>query len=244
MKRILVSNDDGVYSPGILALARVAQDYGDVRVVAPDVEQSAMGHAITVRRPLHYHRTRIDGLEAFRVDGTPADAVALGAHHWDKVDLVLSGINLGLNIGHNIRHSGTVSAAMQAAFLSIPAIAFSGPMSDDPVDYGVFEPYLRQVIELFLDLDDLPLLNVNFPLQPRGLRWTRQSVRHYDGYVIPGEDPMGRTHYWFGEEPREQVETGTDRWAIEHGYVSLTPLRLDLTDEHRLERVLRTLQDR
>ncbi len=242
--RILVSNDDGVYSPGIHALARVAQDYGNVRVVAPDVEQSAMGHAITVRRPLHYHRTLIDGLEAYRVDGTPADAVALGAHHWDKVDLVLSGINLGLNIGHNIRHSGTVSAALQAAFLSIPAIAFSAPSSDDPVDYAAFEPFLREVIELYLELDDLPLLNVNFPIEPKGLRWTRQSVRHYDGFLIPGEDPMGRTHYWFGEEPREQVETGTDRWAMDHGYVSLTPLRLDLTDEQRLERALRKLQDR
>ena len=242
--RILVSNDDGVYSPGIYALARVAQDYGDVRVVAPDVEQSAMGHAITVRRPLHYQRTMIDGLEAFRVDGTAADAVALGAHHWDKVDLVLTGINLGLNIGHNIRHSGTVGAAMQAAFLSIPAIAFSAPMTDDPVDFDVFEPYLRQVIELALTLPDVPLLNVNFPLEPKGLRWTRQSVRHYDGFVIPGADPMGRTHYWFGEEPREQVEPGTDRWAIEQGYVSLTPLRLDLTDEQSLERVLRRLQER
>jgi 5'-nucleotidase len=242
--RILVSNDDGVYSPGIRALARVAQEYGDVRVVAPDVEQSAMGHAITVRRPLHYQRTRIDGLEAFRVDGTPADAVALGAHHWDKVDLVLSGINLGLNIGHNIRHSGTVSAAMQAAFLSIPAIAFSAPSTDDePIEYAIVEPYLREVIELAQRLDDLPLLNVNFPLEPRGLRWTRQSVRHYDGYVIPGEDPMGRTHYWFGEEPREQVEPGTDRWAIEQGYVSITPLRLDLTDDQGLERMLRKLQD-
>ncbi len=242
--RILVSNDDGVYSPGIHALARVAQDYGDVRVVAPDVEQSATGHAITVRRPLHYHRTRIDGLEAFRVDGTPADAVALGAHHWGKVDLVLTGINLGLNIGHNIRHSGTVSAAMQAAFLGIPAIAFSAPNVDEPVDYAVYEPYLREVIELAQAIEDLPLLNVNFPLEPKGLRWTRQSVRHYDGFVIPSEDPMGRTHYWFGEEPREQVESGTDRWAIEHGYVSLTPLRLDLTDDQGLERVLRRLQDR
>jgi 5'-nucleotidase len=242
--RILVSNDDGVYSPGIHALARVAQDYGDVRVVAPDVEQSAMGHAITVRRPLHYHRTRIDGLEAFRVDGTPADAVALGAHHWDKVDLVLSGINLGLNIGHNIRHSGTVSAAMQAAFLSIPAIAFSGPIERRP-------RRLRRVRAISPSGDRaLPrtrrpaAAQRELPAQPRGLRWTRQSVRHYDGYVIPGEDPMGRTHYWFGEEPREQVETGTDRWAIEQGYVSLTPLRLDVTDDQRLERVLRKLQDR
>ncbi len=240
--RILVSNDDGVYSPGIHALARVAQRYGDVRVVAPDVEQSAMGHAITVRRPLHYHRTPIDGIEAYRVDGTPADAVALGTHHWDKVDLVLSGINLGLNIGHNVWHSGTVGAAKQAAFLGIPAIAFSGPMDENPVDYAVYEPYIRAVIDLLQEIGDVPLLNVNFPLEPRGMRWTRQSVRHYDGYLIPGEDPMGRTHYWFAEEPREQVEEGTDRWAIEHGFVSLCPIRLDLTDDGRLERALRKTQ--
>jgi len=238
--RILVSNDDGVYSPGIHALARVAQDFGEVRVVAPDVEQSAMSHAITIRRPLHYARVRIDGLEAFKVDGTPADCVALGAHHWDKVDLVLTGINLGLNIGHNIWHSGTVAAAKQASFLGIPAIAFSAPSAEaaspheGEVDYGVYEPYLRRVLELFLAHPDLPLLNVNFPERPRGLRWTKMSVRHYDGFVIPGQDPMGRTHYWFADEPRERVEEGTDRWAIEQGYVSLTPLRLDLTDGERL----------
>ncbi|MEJ2288752.1 MAG: 5'/3'-nucleotidase SurE [Deinococcales bacterium] len=234
--RILVSNDDGVFSPGIRALARLAQEFGDVRVVAPDVEQSAMSHAITVRTPLHYQRTPIDGLEAYRVDGTPADCVALGAHHWDAVDLVLSGVNLGLNIGHNIWHSGTVAAAKQAAFLRIPAIAFSAPYSEDVPDYSVFEPYARQIIRMFLELPDTLLLNVNFPRVPRGLRWTRQSVRHYQGLVVPGQDPMGRTHYWFSERPRQEVEEGTDRWAVEHGFVSLTPLRLDLTDDAALAR--------
>jgi 5'-nucleotidase len=239
--RILVSNDDGVYSPGIHALARIAQAYGDVRVVAPDVEQSAMSHAITVRRPLHYARVKIAGLEAYKVDGTPADCVALGTHHWDKVDLVLTGINLGLNIGHNIWHSGTVAAAKQASFLGIPAIAFSAPSSEGDAEYGVYEPFLKQVIELFMAHPDLPLLNVNFPERPRGLRWTKMSVRHYEGFVIPGEDPMGRTHYWFTEEPRERVEEGTDRWAIEQGYVSLSPLRLDLTDDERLAAALEHL---
>jgi len=123
--RILVSNDDGVFSPGIRALAKVAAEFGQVRVVAPDVEQSAMSHAITVRRPLHYTKTTIeDGIDAYRVDGTPADCVALGTHHWEEVDLVLTGINLGHNLGHNIWHSGTVAAAKQAAFLGIRAIAF------------------------------------------------------------------------------------------------------------------------
>ncbi len=233
--RILVSNDDGVHSPGIHTLARVAQRFGDVRVVAPDVEQSAMSHAITVRRPLHYHRTRIDGLEAYRVDGTPADCVAMGAHHWDRVDLVLTGINLGLNIGHNIWHSGTVAAAKQASFLGIPAIAFSAPVGEEEPDFGIYEQAVADVIELFLATDDVPLLNVNFAERPGELRWTRMSVRHYEGLVIPGEDPMGRRHYWFAERPRERVEEGTDRWAIEHGHVSLTPLRLDLTDDARLD---------
>ncbi|HKI58989.1 MAG TPA: 5'/3'-nucleotidase SurE [Trueperaceae bacterium] len=240
--RILVSNDDGVFSPGIRALARLAQEFGEVRVVAPDVEQSAMSHAITVRTPLHYQRTPIDGLEAYRVDGTPADCVALGAHHWDAVELVLTGINLGLNIGHNIWHSGTVAAAKQAAFLGIPAIAFSAPYSDGIPDYGIFEPYVRDIIAMFMELPETPLLNVNFPQAPRGLRWTRQSVRHYEGLVVPGEDPMGRKHYWFSEKPRRQVEEGTDRWAVDHGFVSLTPLRLDLTDDSALARAQAQLE--
>ena len=235
--RILVSNDDGVFSPGIAALARIAREFGEVRVVAPDVEQSGMGHAITIKRPLHYHSVPINGIEAYRVDGTPADCVALGAHHWDAVDLVLSGINLGLNIGHNVWHSGTVAAAKQAAFLQIPAIAFSAPYSDDPPDYDSYAPYIRKIIDMFLQTPDLPLLNVNFPTQPDGtIVWTRQSVRHYEGVVLAGEDPMGRQHYWFAEKAREGVEEGTDRWAIEQGHVSLTPLRLDLTDGASLER--------
>jgi len=238
--RILVSNDDGVHSPGIHTLARVAQRFGDVRIVAPDVEQSAMSHAITVRRPLHYNATRIEGIEAYRVDGTPADCVALGTHHWERVDLVLTGINLGLNIGHNIWHSGTVAAAKQASFLGIPAIAFSAPVDETGAepDFTQLEPYVAEVIEMFLDTPDLPLLNVNFPLTPTSLRWTRMSVRHYEGFVVPGEDPMGRQHYWFAERTRERVEEETDRWAIEQGYVSLTPLRLNLTDDDRLERAI------
>lgn len=238
--RILVSNDDGIFSPGILALARVAAEFGDVRIVAPDVEQSAMSHAITVRRPLHYRKTPIDSFEAYRVDGTPADCVALGTHHWDEVDLVLTGINLGYNLGHNVWHSGTVAAAKQAAFLGIRAVAFSAPYSDTPPDYDALFPYLRRVIEHASVMEDGLLLNVNFPDSPKGMVWTRQSVRHYEGYVIPGEDPMGRMHYWFAEEPREQVEEGTDRWAVEQGYASVTPLRLDLTDEGLLARLRAT----
>lgn len=241
--RILISNDDGVFSPGILVLARVASEFGEVRVVAPDVEQSGMSHAITIKRPLHYYPVALDGIEAYRVDGTPADCVALGAHHWGEVDLVLTGINLGLNIGHNVWHSGTVAAAKQAAFLKIPAIAFSAPYSDETLDYEPYLPYIRQVISLFLELPNMMLLNVNFPMVPTGMLWARQSVRHYEGIVLPDRDPMGRQHYWFSERPREGVEEGTDRWAIERGLVSLTPIRLDLTDETALQHACRLMPD-
>jgi len=233
--RILISNDDGIYSPGIHALAEVAREFGEVRIVAPDVEQSAMGHAITISRPLTYHATPIDGFDAYRVNGTPADCVALGAHLWEKVNLVLSGINLGLNLGHNVWHSGTVAAAKQAAFLDIQAIAFSAPYEGEPPDYDLLKPFVRDIIKLLLGEPKLPLVNVNLPADPKGIRWTRQSVRHYEGNLIPGEDPMGRRHYWFAAHPRTGAEAGTDRWALEHGYVSLTPLRLDLTDETLLE---------
>ena len=112
--RILVSNDDGIYSPGLHALAEVAAEFGDVRIVAPDVEQSSMGHAITASRPLTYRRTPIHDFDAYRVNGTPADCVALGTSQWEKIDLVLSGINLGLNLGNSAWHSGTLAAAKQA----------------------------------------------------------------------------------------------------------------------------------
>ena len=235
--RILISNDDGIYSPGIRALAEVARDFGDVRIVAPDVEQSSMGHAITATRPLRYHRTDIGGFEAFRVNGTPADCVALGVNQWGgEVDVVLSGINLGPNLGNAIWHSGTLAAAKQAALLGLQGIAFSTPVGEDDPDFERLRPYVHDVLDLLLN-EDFDLVNVNLPEDPRGLRWTRQSVRHYDGHIVPQKDPMGRQHYWFSVRPIEETEEGTDRWAVQNGYVSMMPLRLDLTDMDALERV-------
>jgi 5'-nucleotidase len=124
-RKILISNDDGIYSPGIAALARVASKFGQVRIVAPDVEQSSMSHAITSTRPIRYKQVKIENFEAYRVNGTPADCVALGTHRWGHVDLVLSGINLGTNLGSACWHSGTLAAAKQAALLGTRGIAFS-----------------------------------------------------------------------------------------------------------------------
>lgn len=237
--RILIANDDGIYSPGILALAEVASEFGEVRIVAPDVEQSSMGHAITASRPLMYRPTPINNFDAYRVNGTPADCVALGLFHWqEKVDVVLSGINLGTNLGNSAWHSGTLAAAKQAVLFGCRGIAFSTPVTRDEPDFSTIKPFVKQTLELLLPQKDLTLLNVNIPVNAQGIKWTRQSVRHYDGKVVPFNDPMGREHFWFTVIPVEETEEDTDRYALAQGYVSITPLRLDLTNEEELARAL------
>lgn len=233
--RLLISNDDGIYSPGIAALAEVATEFGEVRVVAPDVERSSAGHSITSGRPLSYKRTKHMKVQAYRVDGTPADCVALGAFQWENVDVVLSGINLGANIGNGIWHSGTLAAAKQAALMGMRGIAMSIPVVEDEPDFEALKPHVRQVLKLLLEGTVLPLVNVNFPpTKPNGILWTRQSVRFYDGKVVAGQDPMGRKHFWFTVIPITETDEGSDRWALERGYISITPLRLDLTDDKEL----------
>jgi 5'/3'-nucleotidase len=239
--RILITNDDGVYSPGIAALAQVASRFGEVRIVAPDVEMSAASASITAARPLTFKRTQLPtaGLDAYRVNGTPGDCVMLGTTLWEKVDLVLSGINIGTNLGNAIWHSGTLAGAKQAALLGLRGIALSAPATDrEQPNFESLKPWAATVLEMLLDVPDLPLVNVNFPAKPpRGTLWTCQSMRHYDGKVVPAKDPMGRLHYWYTVVPVEATEEGTDRWAMDQGYVSMTPLRLDLTDQDALERV-------
>lgn len=230
--RILISNDDGVFSPGIAALAHLATQFGEVRIVAPDVEQSSMGQAISPTRPLSYRRTRIGSVEAYRVNGTPSDCVALGLHHWEKVDVVLSGLNQGTNLGNASWHSGTLAAAKQAVLFGARGIALSAPSIEDGGDYDAMLPYVRHVLEVLLKgRPSSQLHNVNFPLAPKGITWTRQSVNHYDGRVMPDQDPYGRSVFWFVAMPIEAVEPGTDLWAFSQDLVSVTPLRLDLTDE-------------
>jgi 5'-nucleotidase len=232
--RILISNDDGIYSPGLAALARIARKFGEVRIVAPDVEQSSKSHSITANRPLTYRKTTLPLLpdfDAYRVDGTPADCVALGVFNWKDIDLVLSGTNLGPNIGNACWHSGTLAAAKQAALLGVRGIAFSTPHAEVEKDFETIDPWVEKALATLLPCHDLPLVNVNVPPNARGLTWTCQSFRHYDGKIVPGKDPMGRPHFWFTVIPIEEVERGSDRWAMSQGLVSMTPLRVDLTDE-------------
>ena len=198
--RILITNDDGIYSPGIAALARIAKRFGEVRVVAPDVEQSSMGHAVTHSRPLSYKKSPVEfpEIDAYRVNGTPADCVALGTHLWAKTDVVLSGINMGPNLGNSMWHSGTLAAAKQAVLLGIKGIALSTPVGKTEPDFIALEPFIEKALSLLLKDTTLALYNVNFPPHPQDMMWTRQSVRLYDGTIIPGTDPMGRKHYWVG----------------------------------------------
>lgn len=246
--KILIANDDGIYSPGIAALAKAAMKFGEVRVVAPDVEQSSMGHAITHSRPLSYKKSPItfEGIEAYRVNGTPADCVAIGTYLWQGVDVVLSGINMGPNLGNSMWHSGTLAAAKQAVLLGIKGIALSTPVGKEEPDFEALAPHVEETLKTLLttpaDNKKAPsLFNVNFPAAPIGAMWTRQSVRLYDGSVVPIQDPFGRTLYWSTVIPLEAAEEGTDRWAVEHNYISITPLRLDLTDSHELNDRMKTL---
>jgi 5'-nucleotidase len=235
---ILITNDDGIYSPGIAALAKAALRFGDVSIMAPDVERSSASHAITSHLPISYKKANInvDGVQAFKVNGTPADCAALGTH-LTKTDVVLSGINLGPNLGNAMWHSGTLAAAKQAVLLGVKGIALSTPTGKDEPDFEALAPFVDETLRMLLADNQLALFNVNFPPKPKGIMWTRQSVRLYDNRIVPSIDPMGRKHYWFTVIPLEAAEEGTDRWAVENGYVSITPLRLDLTDEAQLKKM-------
>src|SRR5262245_19764910 len=145
--RILIVNDDGIYSPGIAMLAGVARRFGEVRVVAPDVERSSAGHSITSARPVRARRTKLfEGIPALRVDGTPADCVALGVFLWKDVDVVLSGVNMGPNLGNAIWHSGTLAAAKQATLLGVRGIALRRAVTDDDPDFSALEPWVERVV--------------------------------------------------------------------------------------------------
>src|SRR5215208_1072505 len=166
--RILITNDDGVYSPGIAALAQVASRFGEVRIVAPDVEMSSASASITASRPLTYKRTQLPtaGLDAYRVNGTPGDCVMLGTTLWENVDIVLSGINIGTNLGNAVWHSGTLAGAKQAALLGMRGIACSAPATDrEQPSFEALKPWVATVLEALLAVPDMPLINVNLPAE-------------------------------------------------------------------------------
>jgi 5'/3'-nucleotidase len=245
---ILVTNDDGVQAPGLLALAQAMRQVADVTVVAPDRNWSASGHVKTLERPIRVTETMLaDGTPAFMSDGAPSDCVALPLLGFlEKVDLVVSGINPFSNIGHDVTYSGTVTAAMEAVIAGVPGIAFSLASQDKPAnipaDYGpagqVAGLIARKVLEE--GLTEGIVLNVNIPYLSvetmKGMMVTRQGMRVYRDALDRRVDPRGRPYYWIGgEAPTGVNEEGTDVGALFAGYVSITPLQLDLTNYKAVE---------
>jgi 5'-nucleotidase len=246
--RILVSNDDGIFSPGIKALGLAMRALGEVYVVAPDVEQSAVGHGITVRRPLRFKHTQSAGfgeIPAYRVDGTPADCVVLGVHLLGRPDLLVSGINIGVNLGLDLTHSGTVAAALEGTSLGIPSIAFSLDTSGEELDFTEAALWAQRLARLVAE-KGLPrgiFLNVNFPAgTPKGVLVTRLSTHHWEDKVVERLDPEGRPYYWIAGTPVGEEEEGTDLWAVRRGYVSVTPVGLDFTALDFLPEVARWIE--
>jgi 5'-nucleotidase len=238
--RILVTNDDGIYSEGLRKLAAALEPIGDVVIIAPDREQSAASHALTLNRPLRVLQIRDN---EFIIDGTPTDCVNLGVLHVLKdrrPDIVVSGINFGPNLGDDVTYSGTISAAFEGALLTIPSIAFSALVGEH---FSFDEPaaFAAKLTRHVLSRTREPgiILNVNFPVgRFSGVRITKLGKRVYSEGVIERKDPRGKSYYWIGGEPPIwQNAEGTDFDAIDKGYVSITPLHLDLTHHESIPRL-------
>jgi len=245
---ILVTNDDGINAPGLLALAQAMQPLGKVSVLAPDHNWSASGHVKTLHRPLRVKPTTLaDGSPALATDGAPSDCVALAVLGIlpEPIDLVVSGINSHANVGHDVTYSGTVTAAMEGAIWGLPSLAFSLDTKEDGPTlfyYDTAAKFAAQIVEK-VQQNQLPpnvLLNVNVPNLPasqiQGIRVTRLGLRIYRDVLIAREDPRGKPYYWIGGEvPTGVPEEGTDIGALAGDYVSICPIQLDLTAHHNLE---------
>jgi 5'-nucleotidase len=234
MTTILVTNDDGVYAPGIRALHKAAGEHGRSVIVAPEVDKSAVSHSLTMNRPLRVRQLEKD---IHTLDGTPTDCVTIGMNKVLDVrpDLVVSGINPGPNLGDDISYSGTVSAAIEATMYSVPALAFS-LAGERPFDFEGAADVAKDLIRIALE-DGLPpstLLNINVPgcsrASIRGIRFTRQGRRIYKNAIQETADPWGRPHYWIGGGTVQwSGGEDTDEEAVRNNFISITPIQLDLT---------------
>ena len=236
--RILVTNDDGVFSEGIERLAAALSEVGEVVTVAPDQERSAAGHSLTLHHPL---RAKLVGDNRWSVDGTPTDCVNWGVLHLMKdarPKLLFSGINLGLNLGDDVTYSGTVSAAFEGTLIGIPSVAISQEIETGFTfdAAAVFAARLAHEL-LARPLPTGTLINVNVPAgTPRGVKVVKLGKRRYGEAVIEKIDPRGRPYYWIGSTPPTgELQEGTDLSAVAEKFVSMTPLHLDLTDYRALE---------
>ena len=241
---ILLTNDDGINAPGVEALRQALAPLGRLVVFAPDHNWSAAGHTKTMHKPLRVSRAPLpDGTEAYTTTGAPSDCVALALLGIlpERPDLVVSGINQGPNLGHDVTYSGTVAGAMEAVIFGLPAVAVSLD-SYESHDFSLAAQAAARVVEQVLTRG-LPagvFLNVNAPCLPagselKGTAITRMGRRVYRDVLIERQDPRGRPYYWIGgDPPGGHPDEGTDIWAVANGYVSVTPMRLDLTADEVL----------
>jgi 5'-nucleotidase len=240
--RILLSNDDGIFAPGLLALRQALAAQGfSVTVVAPDRPRSASSHAITLHKPLRVAEVELaDGSPGYAVSGTPSDCALIGLDEVTKgeVDLVVSGINHGPNVGWDVIYSGTVAAAMEATILGFKAIAVSTASYAKHLHYETAARFIAKKLAPQVGMHGLPpgtLLNVNVPNVPeaelRGVRLCHQGERRYIDRVERREDPFGKAYYWVGGKPDGAAgKPGSDIEAVDQGYISVTPIDMDLTN--------------
>ncbi|MBT3217406.1 MAG: 5'/3'-nucleotidase SurE [Candidatus Marinimicrobia bacterium] len=243
MPTIFVTNDDGIHAPGIYALWDAVQSLGNVIVVAPNTEKSAVGHAITIADPIRVEPlNRTNGFQGFAVNGTPADCVKIGVQALmdTKPDIIVSGINMGSNTGNNVIYSGTVSAATEGTILNIPSIAFSLDVLREG-DFTYAKIVAQKVVSRVMEtgLPQGTLLNVNIPGIPeveiKGTKITRQGNVYFRDHFEKREDPRGRIYYWMtGNLEDPDTDSDLDGQAVKDGFVSITPIRHDLTDESYL----------
>ncbi|MBI5663832.1 MAG: 5'/3'-nucleotidase SurE [Nitrospirae bacterium] len=247
MPTILVTNDDGISSPGIKVLSKTLRSIGDVYVVAPETEQSAVAHALTLHRPLRSEKV---GSDTYYVNGTPTDCVIIGVNKIlpQRPDIIVSGINNGANIGDDISYSGTVAAAIEGTLLGVPSIAVS-LVRDDRADgrlrtkasrFKAAAGFAKELTLKVLDkgLPDNTLLNINVPNSPRikGVKITKQGKLVYDSSIQELHDPRGNEYYWIGGGvPQWEPGENTDFEAINAGYISVTPVHLDLTNHKAIK---------
>jgi len=238
--RILLTNDDGIYAPALRALRDALAPFGPVVTVAPDRDQSATSHSLTLHRPFRIHR---HDENVYSVDGTPTDCVVTAFYGLldQRPDLVISGINHGPNMGEDVFYSGTVAAAIEGTLQGVPALAVS-LATRERTDFVEPAAFVARLLQRVLDhgLPRRQLLNVNLPFRPwteiRGVRVTRLGSRRYQDTLVRKHDPRGREYYWIGgEDPVWEPLEGSDFRAVNEGWISVTPLSLDLTDTAALE---------
>ncbi len=242
-KRILITNDDGYYTEGITKLFRALQRVADVCMVAPDREQSASSHSLTLNRPLRIHK--LDS-HRYTTDGTPTDCIMLAVHLLFKKrrpDMIISGINHGPNMGDDVTYSGTVAAAIEGSIIGIPSMAVSMSGYEPGMSMTRAAAFVVRILKQYdsWELDPATFLNINLPRDTgkpyRKFEFTKQGIRLYKDIIVHKKDPRGKPYYWIGGRPKWKTTKGTDFETVSRGVVSITPLRLNFTDTESLERL-------